>query len=262
MGQFVSNDVLKISGENRNAKYKEEKVIVEVWKDIKGYEGYYQVSNYGRIKSLARPIYKKDGSFYRFKRETIKSNKTTSDGYYSITLSVNGHDVTKAVHILVAEAFVTKPCSDIPLEVNHIDTDRKNNYYKNLEWVTHRDNVLHSASLGRYQRYGDRNPNYNKHTLHDYYKAHPEDKQLLARHGSDNGTARAVTITSDSETIEFGFIRECAEWFKDRYQIKYKVATVHQHLINHNRSRQPYYGYTITIAPCTCQSITKLSESA
>lgn len=262
MGQFVSNDVLKISGENRNAKYKEIKVIVEVWKDVKGYEGYYQVSNYGRIKSLARPVYKKDGSFHRFKKESIKSNKINSDGYYATTLSVNGHDVTRAIHILVAEAFVPKPDSDVPLEVNHIDTDRKNNYYKNLEWVSHHENVLHSAALGRYQRYGIQNPNYDKHTLRDYYMEHPEQKALLARHGSDNGTARAVTITNDTETLEFGFIRECAEWFKEHYPIKYKVATVHQHLIKHNQSRKPYYGYTITIAPSTCQSITKLSESA
>ena len=124
----------------------------EVWRDIDGYEGYYQVSNYGRVKSLGRNVYTADGRFHRYKKERIKIPKTTSDGYSAVTLSVNCHNKTFSVHSLVANAFLPKPKSDETLEINHKDTNRKNNHFTNLEWITHKDNVAYSVSLGNYNK--------------------------------------------------------------------------------------------------------------
>lgn len=77
----------------------------EIWKDIDGYEGYYQISNLGRVKSLGRNIYRKsDGKFSRYKPESIKIPVCNTDGYPSIKLCVNGENKTyrnvKTVEIL------------------------------------------------------------------------------------------------------------------------------------------------------------------
>ena len=120
----------------------------EIWKDITGYEGYYQISNIGRVKSLARPVYNKDGCVQRYKPETIKKNKVTPDGYYHITLSVNCINKTFRIHRLVAQEFIPNP-DNLP-EVNHKDFDRKNNCVDNLEWCTHEDNVNSSVKEGHY----------------------------------------------------------------------------------------------------------------
>lgn len=105
-------------------------IVTEIWKDIKDYEGLYQVSNLGRIKSMDRIITRKDG-ISQFKKGIIKTPKINSDGYLTITLSKNGHSKTFGIHIIVAIHFVPNP-KNKP-EVNHIDFNRKNNYSDNLE---------------------------------------------------------------------------------------------------------------------------------
>jgi len=98
----------------------------EVWKDIKGYEGLYQVSNLGRVRNA-------DGHVHTPK----KHNK----GYYHVHLS-DGHDKIKAklVHRLVAEAFIPNP-NNYPC-VNHINEHKTDNRAENLEWCTHSVNML------------------------------------------------------------------------------------------------------------------------
>lgn len=109
----------------------------EIWKDIKGYEGCYQVSNLGRVKSLSRPI--KRGKCIAFSAEKILScaiDRRT--GYRKCVLMKNNVIKRTYVHRLVAEAFVSnegnKPC------VDHIDADRTNNVFSNLRWVTYKEN--------------------------------------------------------------------------------------------------------------------------
>jgi len=113
---------------------------MEIWKDIKGYEGLYKVSNYGNIKSLPREKYRKT--------EMILSQKIKKHGYKDINLSKDGIIKTHPVHRLVALAFIqnvnNKPC------VNHIDCNPSNNNILNLEWVTYLENQMHSRKLGRY----------------------------------------------------------------------------------------------------------------
>lgn len=192
--------------------------MTQVWKDIVGYEGYYQISDLGRVKSLERPVFRKDGTFQRMKKESIKTPKVSIDGYYTITLSVNSVDKTFPIHRLVAEAFVPKPNTGEILEVNHIDYNRKNNRKENLEWVTHIENVRHSSNQGRYQRFGERNSNYGNHKLHEYYQDHPDEAiRLLGRPGVQNGHHVEVDLLDlNGNMIEhFELMSDCAKYVKE-----------------------------------------------
>ena len=91
----------------------------EIWKDKKDYEGHYQVSNLGRVKSI------------KFGKEIILKQKIRG-GYYSVGLSKNGIVKTYYVHRLVAEAFIDNPNNY--KEVNHKDECKSNNIVSNLEW--------------------------------------------------------------------------------------------------------------------------------
>lgn len=99
----------------------------EIWKDVVGYEGLYQVSNLGRVKSL------KHG------KERILRDAQNSNGYPGVVLCIASKGKTKMVHRLVAEAFLGK--SD--LDVNHKDGKPSNNNIENLEYVTTRENISH-----------------------------------------------------------------------------------------------------------------------
>lgn len=101
----------------------------EIWKEIKGYEGLYAISDRGRVKSL------KSG---RVLKPGINSN-----GYELVVLCKNGKQKNYTVHRLVAEAFI--PNTDNLLQVNHIDECKTNNDVSNLEWVTASQNMKHSA---------------------------------------------------------------------------------------------------------------------
>lgn len=100
----------------------------EIWKDITGYEGLYQVSNGGRILSL--------------RTNKIMSSTKDSKGYYKITLSNNAKCKTLRVHRIIADAFINK--INGKEFINHIDGDRANNSISNLEWVSKSENALHS----------------------------------------------------------------------------------------------------------------------
>ena len=104
---------------------------MEVWKDITGFEGLYQVSNKGRIKSLA-------------KNKMLKSFICGS-GYDEVLLYKNGHRKPKMIHRMVAEAFV--PNESNKREVNHKDGNKFNNDFTNLEWVTPSENIRHSYNV-------------------------------------------------------------------------------------------------------------------
>lgn len=105
----------------------------EEWRDIKGYEGIYQVSNIGRVKSLKRIIRRKDGRIKTI-REIILKNNIHKSGYLEVNLNLNGTFKTVKVHRLVAEAFI--PNYNNYKEINHKDEDKSNNNVNNLEWCT------------------------------------------------------------------------------------------------------------------------------
>lgn len=99
----------------------------EMWRDIKGYEGLYQVSNLGRVKSLY------DGG------ESIRRIGRKPEGYLDVDLYKCGMGKTHYVHRLVAEAFIPNPY-ELP-QVNHIDEDKTNNCVWNLEWCDRKYNM-------------------------------------------------------------------------------------------------------------------------
>ena len=112
---------------------------MENWKDIKGYEGYYQVSDLGRVKSLKRWIENKGNGGYFLESKLLKLG--LSQGYPCVSLSKDGFCKKIRVHQLVAIAFINhKPCG-YKLVVDHIDNDKLNNKLENLQIVTSRVNT-------------------------------------------------------------------------------------------------------------------------
>lgn len=117
----------------------------EVWKDIPNYEGYYQVSNLGRVKSLKRIIIRRDGKPY-LQKEKILQPIRNHKGYCQCFLTINFKGNSKAIHRLVAETFIPNPNN--LSQVNHKDGNKENNCVDNLEWITNYDNMQHSIKTG------------------------------------------------------------------------------------------------------------------
>ena len=112
----------------------------EQWKDIKGYKGYYQVSNLGRIKSLSRMICRPKNGKWLTKDKILK--QYTRNGYKTIILLKNKIRKDFLVHRLVGLAFI--PNIENKPEINHKDGIKHNNNIENLEWVTKSENHLHA----------------------------------------------------------------------------------------------------------------------
>lgn len=115
----------------------------EEWRDIEGYEGYYQVSNLGRVKSLARAVKKQ--WFLKHIRERIMRPGLEDKGYQIVVLRINNSRQTIRVHKLVAQAFIPNP-NNLP-QVNHKDCNRSNNRVDNLEWCTAAYNVTYADAI-------------------------------------------------------------------------------------------------------------------
>ena len=118
----------------------------EVWKDVKGYEGLFQVSNLGGVKSLPRKITYADGRVWNYEGRKL-SPSLNRDGYPIVHLKVQGKGKSFRVHRLVGEAFVDNPHNYD--EINHIDENKANNYYLNLEWCTRKQNMNHGTAMER-----------------------------------------------------------------------------------------------------------------
>lgn len=116
----------------------------EIWKDIEGYEGLYQVSNSGRVKSLER--YKENHSKLQKVEEKIKTVSIDNIGYYRVCLYKDNKLKNARVHRLVAQTFIPNP--DNLREVNHKDGNKLNNNIDNLEWVTSSENNKHAWNTG------------------------------------------------------------------------------------------------------------------
>jgi hypothetical protein len=116
---------------------------IEVWKDIKGYEGHYQISNLGRVKSLSRAVKSRVGVFGT-KKEIILKPFKNGDGYLKYKLCINGKEKSVISHRLVANEFLENPLNKP--QVNHKNGIKDDNRVDNLEWVTSSENVIHSLA--------------------------------------------------------------------------------------------------------------------
>lgn len=117
----------------------------EIWKDIEGYEGLYQVSNNGKVRSIDRTKLHWVGGKSNVHGRELKPY-VNSNGYKQIVLSIEGKTKSIIVHRLVSQSFIKNP-KNKP-QVNHIDGDKLNNCVSNLELVSAKDNMLHAYKIG------------------------------------------------------------------------------------------------------------------
>lgn len=120
--------------------------MCEIWKDIRGYEGFYLVSNHGNIKSI--------------KRNIILKSSNNKKGYLQVILGYKGKTKAFRVHRLVAENFIENV--DKKSQVNHIDGNKHNNRVDNLEWCTNSENQKHAFKYNLQNNKGILNPNCKK----------------------------------------------------------------------------------------------------
>ena len=102
---------------------------IEIWKDIPNYEGLYQVSSFGRVKSL------------KFKKERILKAETKNKNYLKVCLRIDNKNSIKTVHQLVAIAFLNHTINKGKIVVDHIDNNKFNNCLENLQLISHRENI-------------------------------------------------------------------------------------------------------------------------
>jgi hypothetical protein len=151
---------------------------MEIWKDIKGYEGFYQVSNLGNVRSV-------------IKKKVLKP-QPNSKGYLRVQLKANGVGHHFLVHRLVALHFVDNPCESKNNIVNHLDCDFLNNSADNLEWTTLLGNTRHAIKCGRMKRTKE----WLKH---------------LRESNERNGKSVVGTNIKTGETIYFACLNDCAK---------------------------------------------------
>lgn len=115
---------------------------MEVWKDVIGFEGEYQVSNTGLVKSVSRIVTRSNGWKLPLKERILKVS-FTPDGYPQIKLAHGGKNICRKVHILVAQSFIGERAEGY--QVNHIGEVKTNNHVDNLEYVTAKENSNHGT---------------------------------------------------------------------------------------------------------------------
>jgi len=118
----------------------------EIWKDIKDYEGMYQVSNLGRIKTLERIVKYDTPPYSHTVHMKIKKISKKNNGYMIVGLWKDNKGKNFHIHRLVANAFIDNP--ENKATVNHIDSDKTNNCVTNLEWNTQSENNKHAFKVG------------------------------------------------------------------------------------------------------------------
>ncbi len=127
--------------------------MIEEWRDVVGWEGLYQVSNFGRVKSLSKLTWGRCQGGERFKKYTKEKFPTvflTKKGYPQTTLCFNNMHKTKVIHRLVVEAF--HPDFKKELQVDHIDMNKENNHIDNLDMVTNLENLRRSHAYGSHSK--------------------------------------------------------------------------------------------------------------
>lgn len=147
---------------------------MEEWKSITGFEGLYEVSNYGRVKSLARIVTHRNRT--QPKSERVLKNHINNNGYAAVVLCKNNKTYPKLVHRLVAQEFIPNP--DNKPNVDHIDTNPSNNKIDNLRWVTQKENCLNPITRMNNSKSKMGHKVYGTPTWTDEARQRARDRQL------------------------------------------------------------------------------------
>ena len=193
----------------------------EIWKDIKGYEGLYQVSNLGRIKSLDKVIIRKDGIEY-IKRGTILKPSTNTGGYLQIGLSKNGIRKLFRIHRLVAIAFIPNPHNK-PF-IDHINTIKTDNKVENLRWVTREENANNPLTRKHISESNsnEKHWNYGKHPTNETKQKMSESKKGKYICINNPNYGNHMSDESKQKISESNKGRKHSKEFKEQRSKKYK----------------------------------------
>lgn len=154
----------------------------EIWREIKGYNGMYLISNKGRVYSNHR-----GGKYLK--------GEVNNTGYYRVPLTDdNGNKKNVFIHRLVAQTFINNP-NNLPY-VNHKDFNRKNNNVENLEWVTRKENMEHASHAGHFKK--------NKKWREKIGK--PQRKRVVA---TNIKTGEIIGFEQLTDVAEYGFQPSC-----------------------------------------------------
>ena len=146
----------------------------EEWRPIEGYEGLYEVSSYGRVRSLDRYV-KTCYEAYKLHKGKILSPAKDKNGYLKVHLCCNGKHNIIRVHRLVCKAFIPNP-DNLP-EVNHKDEDKTNNSVDNLEWCDHSYNISYGTRTERQKKTNIQNGFWTGLSKEEYMKKYNQDRK-------------------------------------------------------------------------------------
>ena len=182
----------------------------EIWKDIEGYEGLYQVSNFGRVKSLDRYIPHSLGG-NAFVKEKVLSCESKKYRYKRVSLYSDGGSTGCLIHRLVAKAFIPNP-ENKPY-VNHLDGNRLNNKASNLEWCTAKENTHHAIENGLQRVKGEFQTN-SKFT--------PKDILDIRKMLDEGRTSRSIAEDYDVHESTISLIKIGKHWshIQEPYRVR------------------------------------------
>lgn len=207
---------------------------IEIWKDIEGYEGLYQVSNWGRVKSL------------KFGKEKILKPQTDINNYLRLYLFKDGKGKSFSVHRLVASAFVPNP-QNYPI-INHIDENKQNNNFLNLEWCNyHYNNTYNNIHIKRGEKLkekykGKNNPFYGKHHTDESKRKFSKpiiqctlDGEFIKEWDSITQVKKELNIQSSNICYCCNGKRKTCGGYKWVYKSNYKPKNIQQLEIDFNQ---------------------------
>lgn len=185
---------------------------IEEWRDIKDYDGLYQISNLGRVKNLEKKCLSKNGEYSRTHKEKILKGSKDKDGYLHICLTKNKKEHSRRIHRLVAQAFLPNP-NNLPC-VNHKNEIKTDNRVENLEWCTVAYNNRYGTKIERSIETKTKNGYLGKggilsQKMQEYHKLHPKLKAVI-QFDKDMNFVKKWNSIKDAQTIlKCSHISEC-----------------------------------------------------